>query len=130
MAKRFMVWLEDKLQQRELTTSFLRTLGYEKDALDKQDIIMSTRKLSDIENAINSLPVDDDNKEEMLNFAKMHRQEGLQSLISKIRPNDVESQDKSVSNPAVLQQSNQPAPKPINQQQMMQQQQQMQPLQP
>ena len=122
--------MEDKLAQRRLTTSLLRNLGYEKDALDQQDIIMATRKFSDIENAINALPLDDSNKEEMIAFARAHRQEGLKALTAKIKPNDMETQDTDSSSPAVLPQSNQPAPKPVNPQQMQQMQQMQQQNQP
>lgn len=130
MVKTFTLWMEDKLAQRRLTTSLLRNLGYEKDALEKQDIIMSTRKFSDIENAINSLPLDDTNKEEMIAFARAHRQEGLKALTAKINPNDMETQDKVSSMPAVLPQGDQAAPKPFNKQQAMQQQMMQQQNQP
>ena len=122
--KKFTVWLEDKLAQRKLTTSLLRNLGYEKDALDQQDVIMATRKFDDIERAINSLPLDDENKEEMITFAKNHRQEGLKMLTSKLKPNDIETQDTMSSAPAKLPQGNQSAPKPMNQQMLQQQMQQ------
>jgi hypothetical protein len=127
MVKTFTIWMEDKLAQRRVTTSLLRNLGYEKDALDQQDIIMSTRKLSDIENAINALPLDDSNKEEMIAFAKNHRHEGLKALVAKIKTNDIGTQDTLSSVPAKLPPGMQPVPKPMNPQQQMMMQQQNQP---
>ncbi|NIQ16414.1 MAG: hypothetical protein GTO02_19080 [Candidatus Dadabacteria bacterium] len=91
---------------------------------------MSTRKLDDIETAIENLPIDDENKEELVNFARGHRQEGLKSLVAKIKPADVEKQDTADSSPAVIPQASQPAPQPMNIYQMQQQQQQQQPQPP
>ncbi len=125
MVKRFGIWLEDRLAQRQLTSSLLRNLGYKKDALDHgQDVILSNRDYENIEDAISKLPIGDDNKEEMLAFARSNQQSlSLKALASKIDADDIEKQDTLNSKPAVLPQANTPAPKPMNpQQQMMQNQ--------
>jgi hypothetical protein len=120
----FAIWLEEKLAMRQITKSLLSNLGYEPSALDTDDIIMRTRKLSDIERAISSLPINDQEKEKVLNFARTHRQEGLKSLLAQIDPDSLEKQDVDTSSPAVLPPSQQPMPKPVNQWQTLQKQQQ------
>jgi hypothetical protein len=121
--------MEDRQQQKQITGKLLRNLGYDRDALDGQDVMLTGRVANNIYNAIKSLPIDHDNKRNMINFAKNHEKNdgsimglSLKALAAKINTNDMETQDKTDSYPAVLPQSNQPAPKPVNKQQMLQQQ--------
>lgn len=124
MIKRFTIWMEDRQQQRELTGKLLRNLGYDRDALDTQDVILTDRIFNDIENSIKRLPIDVNNQRDMINFVRNHQKKdgsifglSLKALAAKIKPHDAEIQDTSSSAPAVIPQANQPAPKPMNLQQ-------------
>lgn len=124
MIKRFTIWMEDRQQQRELTGKLLRNLGYDRDALDTQDVILTNRIFNDIENSIKRLPIDVNNQRDMIDFVRNHQKKdgsifglSLKALAAKIKPNDAEIQDTSSSAPAVIPQANQPAPKPMNLQQ-------------
>lgn len=129
MLKTFTVWMEDRFKQKQITHRMLRKLGYDVHALDGQDVILTDRKYDDIEDAIISLEIDDENKENMIRFVQNHRDKdgniqnlSLKALAAKINPADAESQDKLSSTPAVLPQGNQPVPKPMQNQQMQQNQ--------
>ena len=114
--KSFNLWLEEKLEKRELTTTLLSRLGRKANTLDRQDIIISTIPESEMEAAIQSLPLNDDAKEKLNLWAKSHQQEGIINLLNQIDLFDVEKQDKEFSEPASLPQGQQPLPKPQIQQ--------------
>ena len=129
MLKTFTLWMEDVIQQKRLTNALLRNLGYKTDAISNQDVILKDREFRDIVDAIKRLDIDEDNKEEMIKFANSHKNNlSLKALANQIKFNDVETQDTLSSIPAVLPQGQQPAPKPINKQQMMMQQQNQPPM--
>lgn len=120
MVKRFTIWMEDRQQQKELTGKLLRYLGYDRDALDAQDVILNNRIFADIETAIKRLTIDTKNQQDMIDFVKDHQKKdgsifglSLKALAAIIKPNDAEVQDTSSSVPAVIPQANQPAPKPM-----------------
>lgn len=121
--KRFTVWLENQLEKRRLVRILLDRLGYDRNTLDNNnDVIITDRKLSNIIDAINALPVGEENQQAMITFAQQNQKNlSLRALANKINPNDAEMQDKVSSTPASLPPANQPAPKPFNKQQMMQQ---------
>lgn len=127
MIKTFNIWLEEKLEKRELIGQFLRNLGFDKHALEVQnDLNMRTKDEEDIIKAIVQLPISKDNQEEMIAFAKHHKESGFKALANLIKPNEAELQDTQSSSPAILPPSNQQMPLPPNKQQMAQQQQQPQ----
>ena len=135
MVKRFIVWMEDKMQEKRLAKALLRNLGYDSHALEDQDVVLNDRKFDDIKGAIERLAIDDDNKSDMVNFVQNHRKAdgsiqnlSLKALAAKINPLDAETQDTVSSNPAQLPPGNQPAPKPMNPQQQMMQQQNQPPM--
>jgi|SRR5581483_6081132 len=112
MVKRFTVWMEEQFDKKRLMNILASRLGYDKKAIDN-DVIMTDRKLSDVLTAIEQLPIDDDNKEQMINFAKSNHQSlSLKALANKINPVDIETQDKTTSMPAVLPAGTRPMPKP------------------
>ncbi len=119
MVKRFTVWVEDQLEKRRLIHILLDRLGYDRSTLDNNnDIIITDRKLSNIIDAINALPVGEENQQAMITFAQQNQKNlSLRALANKINVNDAESQDKASSMPATLPQGTQPAPKPFNNQQ-------------
>lgn len=113
--KKFTVWVEDQLEKQRLVRILLDRLGYDRNTLDNNnDIIITDRKLSNIIDAINALPVGEENQQAMITFAQQNQKNlSLRALANKINPNDAEAQDKISSKPAVLPQGNQPAPKPV-----------------
>lgn len=115
MIKRFTVWVEDQLEKRRLVHILLDRLGYDRNTLDNNnDIIITDRKLSNIIDAINALPVGEENQQAMITFAQQNQKNlSLRALANKINPNDAELQDKTSSQPATLPKGNQPAPKPV-----------------
>jgi hypothetical protein len=123
MVKRFTVWVEDQLEKRRLIHILLDRLGYDRSTLDNNnDIIITDRKLSNIIDAINALPVGEENQQAMITFAQQNQKNlSLRALANKINVNDAESQDKASSMPATLPQGTQPAPKPFNNQQQQNQ---------
>jgi hypothetical protein len=124
MVKTFAVWVEDQLEKKRLIRILLDRLGYDRSALDNNnDIIITDRKLDNIIDAINALPVGEENQQAMITFAQQNQKNlSLRALANKINVNDAESQDKTSSVPATLPQGNQPAPKPFNKQMQQQQQ--------
>lgn len=125
--KTFMVWLEELRQKREFISKLLERLGLTKEALDKNIGIdeIPPQRLSD---AISSLPIDDEKKQDLTNWAMSHKQDSLTNLINQINFGDMEQQDDLDSNPAKLPQGQGKVPHPMNsmQKQQLQQQQQMQ----
>jgi len=135
MLKTFTLWMEDRMKQKQLTRQLLQNLGYDTHALNGQDVVLTDRKYDNIKDAINRLDVDSENKENMITFVQNHQKEdgsivglSLKALAAKINANDAESQDTASSNPAVLPQGQQPAPKPFNKQQQQMQQQNQPPM--
>jgi len=125
--KTFMVWLEELREKREFISKLLDRLGLTQEALDKNiglDEIPEDRLLD----AMSSLPIDDDEKEKLTNWAKSHNQDSLTNLINQINFGDIDQQDTSDSEPAELPQGQGKVPHPMNsiQRQQAQQNSQMQ----
>lgn len=108
-----MVWMEELRQKREFISKLLERLGLTKEALDKNIGIdeIPFQRLSD---AISSLPIDDEKKQELTNWALSHKQDSLTNLINQINFGDLEQQDTSDSVPAKLPPGQGQVPHPMN----------------
>lgn len=113
-----MLWLEEKLDKDNIKSSILRALGYTPNALDHQNINMDIIPKGNLKRAIDSLPIDEELKSRLFNFARTNSHDSLSNLINQIDDADIDQQDNDVSEPAELPKGNQPVPKPgANQQQ-------------
>lgn len=124
MLKTFILWMEDQNAKRRLIHTFLDRIQFG----SPDQVITDKKQIDNILDKINSMDgINDENKEEMRNYVLSHHNNlSLKALVNMINPLGGEIQDRSYSQPAVLPQGTQPAPKPLNNRQMQQQQQQQQ----
>ena len=117
----FKIWLEEKLMKRRIAANLLTALGFKRDTLEKNininlDIIPEEK----LRNAIESLGITPKAKEKLLDSISNHQYQSLNDLLKQIEDEDIEQQDTSTSQPAVLPSSNQQMPKPQQKQPMQQ----------
>jgi hypothetical protein len=114
-----MVWMEELRQKREFISKLLERLGLTKEALDKNIGIdeIPPQRLSD---ALSSLPIDDEKKQELTSWAMSHKQDSLTNLINQINFGDFDQQDTSDSTPAQLPPGQGQVPHPMNNMQRQQ----------
>jgi hypothetical protein len=126
MIKTFMLWMEDQNDKQRLIRIFLDRLHFDKHALDAggDQVITDKKQVANILDIIKSMDgIDDDNKKQLSDFAMTHQNNlSLKALTNLINPVGGEVQDRAYSKPAVLPQAQQPAPRPLNNQQRMAQQ--------
>lgn len=117
--KTFMVWMEELRQKREFISKLLERLGLTKEALDKNIGIdeIPPQRMAD---ALSSLPIDDEKKQELTSWAMSHKQDSLTNLINQINFGDFDQQDTSDSTPAQLPPGQGQAPHPMNNSQRQQ----------
>ena len=119
--KTFILWLEEQKEKKELTNNLLSRLGFSHDALKDGDIMLDQIPFKNLKAAIESLPINNEEKQKTAQWAMAHKHESLTNLISQINPLSFEKQDKSISQSAVLPQGQGQVPNPPDPQQMQQQ---------
>src|SRR3974390_2680412 len=124
----FKVWLESRLlMKQKLMRDFVSSLGYNKDALDNQDLDFNTIPPTKVKAAIQQLQVDDNYKQKLQGLLKTdskgHFVGSVRTFVNQIDPLYIkEKQDKAFTYPATIPQGQRPAPHPVNPQQQAQMQ--------
>ena len=123
--KTFMVWLEELREKREFISKLLDRLELTQEALDRN---IGLKEIKNLKVAIESMPIGDDKKEDLMKWALAHKEDSLTNLINQINFGDMDQQDTSDSEPAELPQGQGEVPHPMNsiQRQQAQQNSQMQ----
>lgn len=120
--KTFQIFLEEQEDKKKVKTMLLSRLGFTKNVLDDQIIKINDIDRQRLQQAINSMGLEDDNSSQLLNWVKMYPHSTLQELLTQLDDMEINLNDKEqsslVSNPAEIPQGE---PMPQKQQKQPQQ---------